>query len=377
MSVRTDNVPLPRDIRNALLTVMHVHRNGLEIIADSWRLLGAKAVCVRDLDQHMLICSPQSMSDAPEWLDDSTPKIWEHLLVEGQAVSTLVVLGLQGAYEQRRLGASAALIAHLIALQIEMEQMTAERIAQVKLKAELDLTASIQLQLLPQHTPLVAGLEMYARSRPATHVGGDFYTFITHATGHLVLAIGDVSGKGLPAALLMAMTRTVLHGVARFVPLLHPKAVIHRVNEDLYDDFTDVGMFATVFVGCYDPSSQQLAYANAGHSPIIFCPGGGSAQLLRADGPAVGVLPTTHCENITLTIAVGDVLVLATDGLSEAHNTDGELFGYTRLCELIEQMRGESAQAIGESLFEQINRFSAECDQYDDQTLIVMKGIAV
>lgn len=375
MSIQVD--PLRHDIRNALFNVLSVHKRGLEIIADSWCLLGAKAVSIRDLDNKLLICSPKSMSDAPEWYDGSMAMMWEPLLVEGRAVSQICVLGLQGVYEQTRLGASAALIAHLIALQVEIEQMTAERIAQARLKAELDLTASIQLQLLPQRIPSVAGLDMYARSRPATHVGGDFYTFITHATGHLVLAIGDVSGKGLPAALLMAMTRTVLHGVARFVPLLHPQAVLRRVNEDLYDDFTDVGMFATVFVGCYDSANGQLSYANAGHSPIIYCPAGGTAQLLRADGPAIGVLPTTHCANITLTIGVDDVLVLATDGLNEAHNVAGELFGYERLCELVETLRERPAHAIVEGLFEHINRFATGCEQADDQTLIVMKGVHV
>ena len=188
--------------------------------------------------------------------------------------------------------------------------MIAERITQARLKAELDVTASIQLQLLPRNIPSVVGLDMYARCRPAAQVGGDFYTFTKHSSGHLVMTIGDVSGKGLPAALLMTMTRTVLRGVTRFIPLLHPKAVLHRINENLYDDFTDVGMFVTVWVGCYDSVTKQFLYTNAGHSPVIYCPAGGSARILQADGPAIGVLPTIQSENVTFTFLAGDVLVL-------------------------------------------------------------------
>ncbi len=368
-------IPVRSDVHNALLAVLHIHQRGIEIIADSWRLLGAKAVCIRDIDKQCLASSPRIFKDAPEWNDGSDVTMSAPLVVEGQVVGQLGVLGLNGAYEKTRLEASASLISHLISLQLESEKMTAERIEQAKLKAELDLTASIQLQLLPQKLPSIAGLDLYAHSRPAKRVGGDFYTFNTHGTGHLVLTIGDVSGKGLPAALLMNMTRTVLHGVARFIPLLHPKAVLSRVNEDLYDDFTEVGMFVTACVGCYDPATRQLLYANAGHSPVVYCPINGSARILQADGPAIGVLPMMQSENASLRFDSGDVLVLATDGLNEAQNSSGELFGYERLRILIEELRHCSAKDIAEGLFERITCFAEGCDQFDDQTLIVMKGI--
>lgn len=362
-------------VRRALFNVLSVHENGIEIIMNAWRLSHVKAFCIWDSDNQFLVCSPKSMENAPEWHDERAVQLRAPLLIEGQVVGQIGVLGLQSAYEQTRLEASAALISHLIAKQLEAEDVIAERIAQARLKAELDVTASIQLQLLPRNIPSVVGLDMYARCRPAAQVGGDFYTFTKHSSGHLVMTIGDVSGKGLPAALLMMMTRTVLRGVTRSIPLLHPKAVLHRINEDLYDDFTDVGMFVTVCIGCYDPVMKQFLYTNAGHSPVIYCPAGGSARILQADGPAIGVLPTIQSENVIFTFSAGDVLVLATDGLSEAHNPDGELYGYQRLCAEVEELRYCSAKEIAERLFESVTHFASECSQYDDQTLIVMKGV--
>ncbi len=366
--------PLCRDTYNALFNVLRVHADGIKIIAESWHLLGAKAVAIWGQDKQLLACSPKSFAHTPAWTDGSEVTMWAPLVVKGQVVGQMGVLGLKGVCEQARLEASIALIAHLLELQLESEKMTAERIAQAKLRAELDLTASIQLQLLPKKLPAIAGLDIHAHSRPAEQVGGDFYTFTTHSTGHLVLTIGDVSGKGLPAALLMTMTRTVLHGVARFIPLLHPKAVLSRVNEDLYEDLTEVGMFVTMFASCYDPATRELTYANAGHSPVIYCPVDGHAHILKADGPAIGVLPLTQSENMVLSFGTGDILVLASDGLNEAHNSSGELFGFERLRTLIEELRHRSAKEIAETLFERITCFATGCDQFDDQTLIVVKG---
>lgn len=244
--------------------------------------------------------------------------------------------------------------------------------------AEQDMQrmANVQLHLLPRELPTMGSLEVYACSRPARQVGGDFYTFDKHASGQCALTIGDVSGKGLRAALLMAMMRTIIQVTVHALLQLEPKAIAGKVNEHLYDDFTEVGMFATIFVSCYDPATRQLAYTNAGHSPVIYCPAGDSARFLDADVPMIGVLPMLPTRNTTVPLAPDDVLVMATDGLSEAHNADGEMFGYERLLALVEQHRQESAQNIAEALFEAVNGFAGTCEQFDDQTVVIMKGIA-
>jgi sigma-B regulation protein RsbU (phosphoserine phosphatase) len=259
--------------------------------------------------------------------------------------------------------------------QIENVLLYQETLEQARLKAEMDLAADIQLRLLPQHTPQVAGLDICAGSRPALQVGGDFYDFIQRSNRPLVFTVGDVSGKGMSAALLMAVSRTVIANAAKFMPDPTSDGIMRRANEDLYDDFTEVSMFATAFIGQYNRALRELTYANAGHSPVIFCPAGGRARMLEADGTAIGVLPVSLCEKQTLAFQPGDVLIVASDGFSEARNPAKELFGYDRLLRLAEDLREQSAQEIGNALFAAVERFGAGQPQDDDQTIIVLKAL--
>lgn len=260
--------------------------------------------------------------------------------------------------------------------QIENVLLYQETLAQARLKTELDLAAGIQLRLLPQHTPQVAGLDLCAGARPALEVGGDFYDFIQRPARPFIFTVGDVSGKGMSAALLMAMSHTVIANATKFMPNPTPEGIMSRVNEDLYDDFTEVSMFATAFIGQYSQARHELTYANAGHSPVIFCPAEGRARLLEADGTAIGVLPVSLCEKQSLSFRAGDVLIVASDGFSEARNASGEMFGYDRLLRLAEDVRRQSAQEIRDGFFQAVERFGAGQPQDDDQTLIVVKGVA-
>ena len=242
---------------------------------------------------------------------------------------------------------------------------------------ELQYAARIQLQLLPHTLPSIAGLELYAHSHPARQVGGDFYLIDRHGAGQYMLTIGDVSGKGIHAALLMAMAQAIIHAAVEAHPqFAEPWYILSRANKYLYEDFTQVDMFATIFACSYNPTTQLLIYANAGHSPVFYCPASGPAQLLPAEDPPIGILPELSPASITMPFAPGDILVMATDGLGEAHNVKGELFGYKRLATLIESLRQKSAQEIAEALFDAVKRFAAGCDQYDDQTVLIVKGTA-
>jgi sigma-B regulation protein RsbU (phosphoserine phosphatase) len=260
-------------------------------------------------------------------------------------------------------------------METRFEQAAIELIAQARLKTEIDMAARIQSHLLPQQIPQVHGLDIYAHSRPAEHVGGDFYDFSAYKDHPLVFAIGDVSGKGLPAALLMAMTRIVLHTAARSIPTVDPKAILIRVNEDLYEDFSEVGMFATVFIGSYNASSAQLIYANAGHSPIIYCPKGGPAVLLKADTLVLGVLPTSTCTNHVLPFRTNDVLVAGTNGLHESFNATGEIFGYERLLKAVETLAHLPSGLMASELLKTIRQFTRGYMQSDDQTFLIIKGV--
>jgi sigma-B regulation protein RsbU (phosphoserine phosphatase) len=180
----------------------------------------------------------------------------------------------------------------------------------------------------------------------------------------------------MSAALLMTMTRTAIHSKAGFMPKPTPEMVMRNSNEDLYEDFIQVGMFATAFIGQYQPHNQKLLYANAGHSPVVYCPAGGRAQLLEADSTPIGVLTISLCKNHVVTMQPGDVLIVATDGFSEARNPEDEMFGYDRLLQLAEASAKKSARAIAEAFFEAVDRFGVGRPQDDDQTLVVIKGVA-
>ena len=270
----------------------------------------------------------------------------------------------------------ARAISEHIGTRIENALLHEQNAEQVRFQSELQLAQRVHFNLLPRQSPRVTGLDLWASSRPALQFGGDFYDFFMRTSQALSFAVGDVSGKGLPAALLMAITRTVFRSKTSDASESTPKLVMVRSNEELYDAFTKVNMFATVFLGQYDVVDRQMLYANAGHSPVIYRPAGGDARLLQADSTAIGILPINQPENQRLDFQPGDVLVVGTDGLNEAHNEQDEMFGFDRLLSFVNSLANEPAKEIAHGLYHAVEQFSAGHPQYDDQTLMVLKGVA-
>lgn len=270
----------------------------------------------------------------------------------------------------------ARAIADQASAQIERMLLYQEMFDQAKLRTEMELARRVQLDLLPRTLPVVQGLDIYANSRPAYQVGGDFFDFIQAEGRPFIFSAGDVTGKGLSAALLMTMTRSALHSKAQFMPSPTPEAVMRQSNEDLYNDFTRVGVFATVFVGQYEPGSQKMVYANAGHAPVIYRPHDGEPVLLRADSTAIGILPVNPSRNQVLRMAPNDLLIVATDGFSDVRDPSDDLFGIDRLMELVDRLHAGTAREIAAGMFEEADRFGHGRQQDDDQTLIVIKGAA-
>ncbi|MCX6048089.1 MAG: PP2C family protein-serine/threonine phosphatase [Chloroflexi bacterium] len=248
-----------------------------------------------------------------------------------------------------------------------------EILDQTRIQTEMELAKQVQMRLLPQHTPQLLGIELAAQSCPAFQVGGDSYDFIVSQGDLLTFTLSDVSGKGMPAALLMTMLRTVLRGKAVEMTTAAPEELLRITNESLYDDFSEVNMFATVFIGQYDYARHLLYYANDGHAPVIYRSVAGPAVLLPADAPPLGVLPINLAERQVLAFQPGDLLVITSDGFNEAERKDEEMFGYERLLQLVDQFATLPATELMKNMFAAIQDFSGGHPQSDDQTLLILR----
>lgn len=257
--------------------------------------------------------------------------------------------------------------------QVERILSQAEVLEENRLRTEMEVAFEVQNQLLPEQPPYIVGMDIYAYSRPAMHVGGDFYDFYVRSNESLIFTVGDVSGKGMSSALMMGSSRQILNSKARDESIKSPRDMLSGALSDLYEDFMRVQMFATVFAGFYDPHTQQLIYANAGHSPIIYCSADGSAHFLEADSPPLGVLSTSLALNHKLQMYPGDCLMVATDGLSEAQNEAEQQFGNDRLLDVMRRSVKDGAAHIAKMLFKDIDNFSLGAAQTDDQTLVIFK----
>jgi sigma-B regulation protein RsbU (phosphoserine phosphatase) len=165
----------------------------------------------------------------------------------------------------------------------------------------------------------------------------------------------------------------VLRGKAQEMHIPAPEQLLGNTNEYLYPDFSDVDMFATLFVGQYDCCRHLLHYANDGHAPVIYRPVNGLARLLEADAPPLGVMPINLAEQYTLEFQPGDLLVITSDGFSEAENNQGDMFGYERLLQLVDELATFTAPELIRKLFTTVDQFTGDHPQSDDQTLLVLK----
>ena len=270
--------------------------------------------------------------------------------------------------DRRLLETLAAQAAPAVRVGQLVREQQAEIRARGRLEQELAVAQLIQQNFLPKELPQLAGWQVAAYYRPARAVGGDFYDFIELADGRLGLVIGDVTDKGVPAAMVMAATRSVLRASAQ--RLLEPGLVLARVNENLCPDIPE-NMFVTCFYGVLDPQSGHLRYANAGHNVPLVNSSGESSDL-RATGMPLGLMPGMAYEERETTLEAGACVLLYSDGLIEAHDSGREMFGTPRVVELL---GGEAdPQAVIDRLVLALDRFSgAELEQEDDITLVVLR----
>ena len=255
-------------------------------------------------------------------------------------------------------------------------QIAAEVANRVKSNRELELAREVQQRLFPQTYPPIARLDYAGACRPALGVGGDYYDFIRLSDTELGIAIGDVSGKGISAALLMATLRAYLHGQTshRVTDLTE---VMVNLNRLVYES-SAANRYATFFYAQYDSSTRLLEYVNAGHNPpLIFGTRGDRQGVLRLEtsGPVIGLMPDCSYVQQRVTLEEGDVLVLFTDGITEAMNAAGDEWGEERLMQVIGANRARPARELIDRIMRTADEFVAGAAQYDDMTLITARII--
>ena len=248
--------------------------------------------------------------------------------------------------------------------------LAAEAAQRERTNREMEIAREVQERLFPQEIPELEGAKISGFCRPALGVGGDYYDVIDIGDGHVGLAIGDVSGKGISAALLMASLRASLRGVTLDSPRDFAK-LMHQVNRLVYEASAS-NRYATFFFASYDPATRKLECVNAGHNPPVVLRGQETIRL-EADGPVVGLLPFAPYTEQTMTLEPGDLLILYTDGISEAMTRDDEEWGEERMIAAARASIHKSANDVLDDLFVAADAFTAGAPQHDDMTLLLLK----
>ena len=250
-------------------------------------------------------------------------------------------------------------------------EATSSRDRLIALQNELNVAGKMQQAILPTEFLNRPGYEMYGSMMPARDVGGDFFDVVYLSNGCIGLAVADVSDKGVPAALFMMASRTLLKAAA--LGLKSPGQALREVNDLLYDD-NDAMMFVTLLYAVYNPATGELTYANGGHNePLIVHPDGNSSILPGTNGIALGVVSGMDYQEKTISIAPGDAIVFYTDGVTEAVDTSEEEFGLPRLQEVFSSNPPTDAKAATESVFGAVSNFAGKASQFDDITCLIFR----
>jgi len=283
-------------------------------------------------------------------------------------MTAILIHRIEGGKIAEEWSESTALVATMEE-RLEEEARERERVEQ-----ELQVARRIQQASLPQEVPTLEGWQISPYYRPAREVGGDFYDFHFLSEGRRGLVVGDATGKGVPAALVMSTTLGMLQAVSQTLDSSSPGEVLEQVNETLVARIPS-NMFVTCFYAILDPKSATLSYANAGHDLPYVRRRGGDCEELRARGMPLGLMPGMSYEENEMGLEAGEAAFFYSDGLVEAHNPKGEMFGFPRLRALIAEHAEK--ESLEEALLEELYSFVGEgWKQEDDITLLTLRRFA-
>lgn len=313
----------------------------------------------------------------PAWLDTvlNTSIAYNFpLLARGRLVGAMIV-GLQHErlghtpFSTRRLNILNG-IAQQAATAVVNNQLYRESADRARMQQELDVAHTIQASFLPDGSPNIPGCSVATHWQAARQVGGDFYDFLQLSDDKWGIVIADVADKGVPAALFMALSRTILRTVA--FNREDPAHVLMRANEIIGREARS-DLFVTVFYGVWDPATERFTYANAGHNPPLLLQPNGTFQPLPGNGVALGVLPDTSMKSLSMPLRPGETIILYTDGVTEALNEDFDEFGLERLQIAARAAARRPTPEIVRHITDSIRDHTGQTPQFDDMTLIVLK----
>jgi len=267
-----------------------------------------------------------------------------------------------------------AIIAAQSAQVVENARLYEAELDLQKMREEIRLASRIQTDLLPKEQPRIPGYDIAGKSVPAEVVGGDYFDFIPVDERRTALCLGDVSGKGLPASLLMANLQATLRGQTPFAD--SARDCIRRCNKLLYQS-TSSEKFVTLFYGILDREHHALSFTNAGHENPFLLSEGGMADRLTEGGVVLSILEEFPYQEATVSLRPGDVLVMFSDGITEAINPAQELFGEARLAAVIAEHRNAAASELIDRIIGAVRAYAATAAQTDDMTLLVLKRLSV
>ena len=290
--------------------------------------------------------------------------------VEGRVIGVLEVLNKPSGFtddDAELLG----LLAHFAASAVESKRLRQEAIKARMLQHELSLAMDVQQHLLPQEQECVEGLECVGFCRPAKTVGGDYYDMLPLPSGSFAFTLGDVSGKGIPAAVMMASIQTLLHNLLQREPV-EVSAVVSDLNRTLFGCSVP-DRYSTLFCGLISPDRRAITYVNAGQVPPLLLRRDGSLIKLEGEGMPVAMIPEWEYQQITVELRAGDLLVVVSDGIMEARNPEGEFWPDDEIPSVVRQQRDSPVRALPSALCAHVDAWAAGAEQYDDMTVVGLR----
>ena len=335
-------------------------------------------VCQKALEREPVGSDPQYQPikrEASEFLNRNSLELLIPVVMEGK-VNALVGIGKKENLQAYTIKDIELLenMGRQIGITIDNAMHHEDIVEKERLAEEMKLGREIQMNLLPRHVPNIQGLTVEGLMQPAKEIGGDYYDFVTLPNkDHLAVVIGDVSGKGVAAGLLMAMAKTAIHTLSQ--DEASPKQILLRTNTIL-NQHIGGQKFMTMLYFRWDSESRKLSYSSAGHEHILIYRGGGKVESIQSGGFMLGMIPdiSSFLEDRSIMLNPKDKVVLYTDGVTEARNPQEDLFGLPRLTELVSKHGAEPATELLASIKDDVYAYISTREQFDDITLVVMEA---